>query len=88
MLLSTILLLAVAPIEAAVRLPKIIGDHMVLQRDMKVPVWGWADPGEKVTVAVGASRVSATDTATPCEGSRKSFRSSCKSPPTALKSTL
>ncbi len=26
---------------------------MVLQREMKVPVWGWADPGEKVMVELG-----------------------------------
>ena len=25
---------------------------MVLQRDMKVPIWGWAEPGEEVTVSV------------------------------------
>jgi len=36
-----------------VRLPAIFGDHMVLQRDMSVPVWGTADPGEKVTVQIG-----------------------------------
>jgi sialate O-acetylesterase len=35
---------------ANVRLPKLVGDHMVLQRDAKLPVWGWADKGEKVTV--------------------------------------
>src|SRR3954463_11897360 len=35
---------------ADVRLPKIFGDNMVLQRDHPIPVWGWADPGEKVTV--------------------------------------
>jgi sialate O-acetylesterase len=28
---------------------------MVLQREMAVPVWGWADPGEKVTVQVGTA---------------------------------
>ena len=27
-------------------------DHAVLQRDMKVPVWGWAEPGEKVKVTI------------------------------------
>jgi sialate O-acetylesterase len=27
-------------------------DNMVLQRDMPVPVWGWADPGEEVTVSM------------------------------------
>ncbi len=35
---------------ANVRLPKLVSDHMVLQRDSKLPVWGWADKGEKVTV--------------------------------------
>ncbi|MEO6908251.1 MAG: 9-O-acetylesterase, partial [Abditibacteriaceae bacterium] len=36
--------------SAAVRLPHVFGDGMVLQRDKPIPVWGWADPGEKVTV--------------------------------------
>ncbi len=35
---------------AEVKLPALFGNHMVLQREMPVPVWGWADPGEKVTV--------------------------------------
>ncbi|MFC5412680.1 sialate O-acetylesterase [Larkinella bovis] len=35
---------------AEVRLPKVFSSHMVLQRRKPVPVWGWADPGEKVTV--------------------------------------
>ena len=34
----------------AVRLPSIFTDHMVLQRDKAVPVWGKAAPGEEVTV--------------------------------------
>jgi sialate O-acetylesterase len=33
-----------------VRLPKLVGDSMVLQRDMPLALWGWADKGEKVTV--------------------------------------
>lgn len=33
-----------------VRMPDVFGDSMVLQRDMKVPVWGKADPGETVVV--------------------------------------
>ena len=45
---------------ADVRLPAIFGDHMVLQRDGVVPIWGWADPGEKVTVEAGADRAEAT----------------------------
>lgn len=35
---------------AAVTLPKVIGSHMVLQRDQPLPIWGWADPGEEVVV--------------------------------------
>ena len=38
---------------APLRLPSIFGDHMVLQRDMPVPVWGWAEPGETVEVTAG-----------------------------------
>ncbi|MXV17649.1 sialate O-acetylesterase [Hufsiella ginkgonis] len=38
------------PALAKIRLPAIIGEHMVIQRGVKVPVWGWADPGETVTV--------------------------------------
>lgn len=38
---------------ADVRMPGIFGNHMVLQRDMKIPVWGWADPEEEVTVTLG-----------------------------------
>ena len=32
---------------------KIFGSNMVLQRGMEIPVWGWAEPGEKVTVKIG-----------------------------------
>ena len=33
-----------------VRLPKLISDGMVLQRDVELDIWGWADPGLWVTV--------------------------------------
>ena len=36
--------------QADVKLPKVIGSHMVLQRDRPLPIWGWADPGEEITV--------------------------------------
>lgn len=35
---------------AGVRLPAIFGDNMVLQRNIKVPIWGWAEIGEKVQI--------------------------------------
>jgi sialate O-acetylesterase len=35
---------------ADVRLPKILGSNMVLQRDSEVKIWGWADAGEEIRV--------------------------------------
>ena len=37
---------------AAVRMPHVFGDHMVLQRRKPLPVWGWASPGERITIAL------------------------------------
>ena len=52
---STLLFAAIltaATAHAAVKLPAIFSEHMVLQQDAGVPVWGWADAGEEVTVSV------------------------------------
>jgi sialate O-acetylesterase len=38
-----------------IRLPGLLSDNMVLQRDMQVPIWGWADPGESVSVELGGN---------------------------------
>lgn len=38
---------------AEVRLASVFGDHMVLQQELAAPIWGWADPGENVTVTFG-----------------------------------
>ena len=38
-----------ASASADVRLPHIVSSHMVLQRDVPVTIWGWADPDEAVT---------------------------------------
>ncbi|MFP4281608.1 MAG: sialate O-acetylesterase [Opitutales bacterium] len=40
----------VSLLPATIRLPSIVSDGMVLQRDAELTVWGWADPGETVTV--------------------------------------
>jgi sialate O-acetylesterase len=45
---------------ADVKMPAIFGNHMVLQQEMRVPVWGKADPGEKVTVTAGDHTGAAT----------------------------
>lgn len=50
-LASTFCLVAGSTVWGAeLRLPSVFGSHMVLQREMAVPVWGWADAGEEVTV--------------------------------------
>lgn len=48
--------------RAEVRLPQIISDGMVVQRDRPLTLWGTADPGESVTVKVAKGK-SATVTA-------------------------
>jgi len=40
----------VPEVRADVKLPKVLSSHMVLQRQRPLPIWGWADPGEEVTV--------------------------------------
>ncbi len=46
--------------RADVKLPGLFSDHMVLQQGMRVPIWGWANDGEKVTVMFRGKSVSAT----------------------------
>lgn len=49
--------------SANVKLPSIIGDHMVIQQGMPAPIWGKADPGEKVTVTfAGQTKETVADT--------------------------
>jgi sialate O-acetylesterase len=38
---------------ASLRLARLFVDHMVLQRDQPVRVWGWAEPGQRVSVRIG-----------------------------------
>ena len=44
-------------LRADVSLASLFQDHAVLQRDKPVPVWGWADPGEAVTVTFAGQEV-------------------------------
>lgn len=54
---------AITPAHADVILPKVIGDHMVLQRDTDAAIWGWAAPGEPVRVRGSWMHEDATGTA-------------------------
>ncbi|WP_026463952.1 sialate O-acetylesterase [Adhaeribacter aquaticus] len=44
----------------AVKLPQLVSDGMILQRNSKNKIWGWADPGEKVTVTFNKKTYAAT----------------------------
>jgi len=59
-LLISLLLLSATPIKADVQPAKAFSDHMVLQQQMPIRVWGWADAGERVTVAFAGKTGSAT----------------------------
>lgn len=37
--------------NANVKMPQLFNDGMVLQRNQIIPVWGWADPNEKIEVS-------------------------------------
>jgi sialate O-acetylesterase len=41
-----------AALHANPSLPPLFGNHMVLQQGGAVPVWGWADPQERITVTI------------------------------------
>lgn len=47
-------------LRADVVLHKLFSDNMVLQRDTSVPIWGWADDGEEVTVRFADQTVKTT----------------------------
>ena len=59
--LTFLIILAVSVSASAdVTLPRVLGSNMVLQRDLPVPVWGWAEAGEKVTVSFAGQSKSST----------------------------
>jgi sialate O-acetylesterase len=55
-----LLLLLAGSLTAQVNVPTYFSNNMVLQKGMAIPVWGWATPGEKVTVTIDQSSMSTT----------------------------
>lgn len=51
--LVVLLCISLSSIRADIRLPLLVADGMVLQHNEKVKLWGWADPGEVITVNIG-----------------------------------
>lgn len=54
----------VSQAQAVVSLPALFSDHMVLQRNKDIPVWGHSDAHEVVTVTIGSQEVVTTADAT------------------------
>ncbi|MGD0579592.1 MAG: sialate O-acetylesterase [Bryobacteraceae bacterium] len=64
MKLALAALLFTASASANPTLPPLFGNHMVLQQGGEVPVWGWADPQERITVSIlDQARQTTTDAA-------------------------
>lgn len=61
-LLRLLLIASLASVvHAEPRLPHLFSDHMVLQRGVELHVWGWATPGEFITVTLaGTTRQTTT----------------------------
>jgi sialate O-acetylesterase len=68
LIITSLLFMTPLFLQANVKLPSIVSDGMVLQRDTKLIIWGWASPGEKVQVKFNKKSVSTT---TDSEGSWK-----------------
>lgn len=58
LLIISLILLSFNLSMAEIRVPKLVGDHMVLQRDLQLPIWGWAEPGELVSILFRDQRLS------------------------------
>jgi sialate O-acetylesterase len=55
---TLLVLLIAASVSAQVKLPPLFSSNMVLQQGIENPVWGWASPGEKVTVTLDKTSIS------------------------------
>lgn len=55
-LIPAVIIGLVLSVQAELKLASPFTDHMVLQQDLPVPVWGWADAGTQVRVQFGAQR--------------------------------
>jgi len=58
------LLFGIGTTWADVKLPAIFNDHMVLQRNAPIRIWGWAEVGEEVSVTLGGKTKTTTANST------------------------
>lgn len=53
------LALGTVAVQAEVKVPAVFGSHMVLQRELPIPVWGWDAAGTEVTVTLEDAKATA-----------------------------
>jgi len=63
LLLLTFSLVFTPALRAELKLPAIIGNHMVLQQNQADPIWGWDMPGTKITVSFAGQNYTTTASA-------------------------
>lgn len=51
-------------LNAQIKLPRLISNGMVLQRDTKIKIWGWASPNEKIQIDFNNKKYFATTSKT------------------------
>jgi sialate O-acetylesterase len=51
---------ASAQTQPLLRLPALLGNNMVLQSGVPAPIWGWAAPGQNITVKIAQQTKSTT----------------------------
>jgi sialate O-acetylesterase len=44
------------PKPSPLGLPSVFGRNMVLQRDREIPVWGWSEPNDEITVSLASAK--------------------------------
>ncbi|MDD3587511.1 MAG: sialate O-acetylesterase [Thermoguttaceae bacterium] len=58
--LALALIFCCQAVQAEVKMPAVFASHMVLQRDLDTPIWGWAAATETVTITVAGQTKKAT----------------------------
>src|SRR5688572_13016665 len=51
------LLIVAVTTFATITLPGIFSDHMIIQRNKPVKIWGWAAPGERITIRMAYASI-------------------------------
>ncbi len=68
-----VLLCATVSCVAQLRLPAVFSDHMVVQQQSEIPIWGWAGPGEELTIIPSWNTSEPVTAKTPSSGNWKAW---------------